>query len=60
MFKYYLYLTAVSAIYLLIDNILSRYDIGRMIGEGRNGTVYGGRRLEDGLEVSLFCLTISG
>ncbi len=36
------------------ENILGRYEIGRMLGEGGFGTVYEGKRLEDGLEVLLF------
>jgi hypothetical protein len=36
------------------DNILSRYEIGRMLGKGGFGSVYEGKRLEDGLEVSSF------
>ncbi|XDV30775.1 hypothetical protein PO909_033619, partial [Leuciscus waleckii] len=35
------------------DNILSRYEMGRMIGEGAYGSVYAGKRLEDGLEVAV-------
>ncbi|XDV14848.1 hypothetical protein PO909_015027, partial [Leuciscus waleckii] len=35
------------------DNLLSRYEIGRMLGEGSYGSVYEGKRLEDGLEVAV-------
>ncbi|XDV51738.1 hypothetical protein PO909_020565 [Leuciscus waleckii] len=35
------------------DNILSRYEIGRLLGEGAFGSVYEGKRLEDGLEVAV-------
>ncbi|RXN10856.1 zinc finger protein 143-like [Labeo rohita] len=35
------------------DDILSRYEIGKMLGEGGNGCVYEGKRLEDGLEVAV-------
>ncbi|XP_067303503.1 serine/threonine-protein kinase pim-1-like [Pseudorasbora parva] len=34
-------------------NILSRYEIGRMLGEGGYGSVFEGKRLEDGLEVAV-------
>ncbi len=37
---------------LLTDDILSRYEISRKLGEGGFGTVYEGKNLEDGLEVS--------
>ncbi|CAM4605333.1 unnamed protein product [Leuciscus chuanchicus] len=49
-------LTAVHATklnQLFADNILSRYKMGRMIGEGSYGSVYEGKRLEDGLEVAV-------
>ncbi|CAM4605324.1 unnamed protein product [Leuciscus chuanchicus] len=49
-------LTAVHATklnQLFADNILSRYEMGRMIGEGAYGSVYAGKRLEDGLEVAV-------
>jgi len=36
---------------LLTDDILSRFEIGKMLGEGGFGSVYEGKRLEDGLEV---------
>ncbi|XP_056108716.1 serine/threonine-protein kinase pim-1 [Rhinichthys klamathensis goyatoka] len=35
------------------QNILSRYQFGRILGQGGFGTVYEGRRLEDGLEVAV-------
>ncbi|XDV48846.1 hypothetical protein PO909_018201 [Leuciscus waleckii] len=35
------------------DNILSRYEMGRMLGKGSFGSVYEGKRLEDGLEVAV-------
>ncbi|CAM4732348.1 unnamed protein product [Leuciscus chuanchicus] len=35
------------------NNILSRYEIGRLLGEGAFGSVYEGKRLEDGLEVAV-------
>jgi len=35
-------------------DILSRYQFGRILGKGGFGIVYEGKRLEDGLEVSLF------
>ena len=54
-------LTAVHATklnHLFADNILSRYEMGRMLGEGSFGSVYEGKRLEDGLEVSSFSYNI--
>ncbi|KAG1947362.1 serine/threonine-protein kinase pim-2 [Pimephales promelas] len=35
------------------DDILSRFEIGEMLGEGGYGSVYEGKRLEDGLEVAV-------
>ncbi|XDV26899.1 hypothetical protein PO909_030521 [Leuciscus waleckii] len=35
------------------QNILSRYEIGKMLGKGGFGAVYEGTRLEDGLEVAI-------
>ncbi|CAM4715478.1 unnamed protein product [Leuciscus chuanchicus] len=35
------------------DNILSRYEMGRILGKGSFGSVYEGQRLEDGLEVAV-------
>ncbi|XP_056110217.1 serine/threonine-protein kinase pim-2-like [Rhinichthys klamathensis goyatoka] len=35
------------------DDILSRFEIGKMLGEGGFGSVYEGKRLEDGLEVAV-------
>ncbi|KAL1270628.1 hypothetical protein QQF64_029644 [Cirrhinus molitorella] len=35
------------------DHFLSRYEIVKMLGEGGNGYVYEGKRLEDGLEVAV-------
>ncbi|XP_048041683.1 aurora kinase A-like isoform X2 [Megalobrama amblycephala] len=35
------------------DDILSRYEIGRMLGKGGFGSVYEGKRLEDDLEVAV-------
>ncbi|XP_048020193.1 serine/threonine-protein kinase pim-1-like isoform X1 [Megalobrama amblycephala] len=35
------------------DDILSRYEIGRKLGEGGFGSVYEGKRLEDDLEVAV-------
>ncbi|RXN02305.1 serine threonine- kinase pim-2-like protein [Labeo rohita] len=35
------------------DDILSRYEIGRKLGEGGFGSVCEGKRLEDGLEVAV-------
>ncbi|KAG1934696.1 serine/threonine-protein kinase pim-2 [Pimephales promelas] len=38
---------------LLTDDILSRFEIGKMLGEGGFGSVYEGKRLEDGLKVAV-------
>ncbi|KAL1270657.1 hypothetical protein QQF64_029673 [Cirrhinus molitorella] len=35
------------------DEFLSRYEIGKLLGEGGNGCVYEGKRWEDGLEVAV-------
>ncbi|KAI2662201.1 Serine/threonine-protein kinase pim-3 [Labeo rohita] len=35
------------------EDFLSRYEIGKLLGEGGNGSVYEGKRLEDGLEVAV-------
>ncbi|XP_039531938.1 serine/threonine-protein kinase pim-1-like [Pimephales promelas] len=35
------------------DDILSRFEIGKMLGFGGFGSVYEGKRLEDGLEVAV-------
>ncbi|RXN20305.1 serine threonine- kinase pim-2-like protein [Labeo rohita] len=42
-----------SIVDLTTENILSRYEIGRKLGEGGFGSVYEGKRLEDGLEVAV-------
>lgn len=49
-----LFVMKLQLFIFFIGDILSRYEIGKKLGEGSYGAVFEGIRLKDGLKVSFF------